>query len=249
MSNLIPTPIVDKNGVATIRHMKPQSTKGNGSSSSIPAVAPAVQDRTRTELIGAAFDAVTRPLWTAEEVDRWHLSAAEEYLPDLSTPTLSRIESHPWDLHKASQFCRGLASSWDEPMMNDWLTLSEEFEEGSEVSHRHLNAFDTRVYPDLIPYKKGEEYPEERRDQVIALYQIVEYMKEREDGDVNAYDGVRGVDMWYISNPKLQNFILAPSEYKREDIVDAIRDHGVLDPERLKVLIDFDGKTLSNGAL
>jgi hypothetical protein len=233
--------------------MKPQSSETKSATTRIPPVIQTPPVRDYDQLVIAASDVLV------EAISRNHTEmtvnvirdGAAEYLRKFSPATVSRIESHAWTPRSALMLCNGLFENWNETKVNDCVALSAalNLQDDMAVHERHLNAYDQHAYPDLCPPDNYGDYPEERLSQITALYHVTDYMGDLEDEDIRAYDRVRGVDMWYISDPELQSFILTPGEYKREDIVDTIRDHGTLDVGRIKEIINTGTKSLGSGVL
>lgn len=251
MSNLIPTPRTDKNGVTRIRHMKPQAAETSRRSPSIPPVTSARGKAHHQRLVLEAVVVLCEALTGKypDETVRMLRDTSRAALTKLSTSTVTAAKTHPWKPDVALRFCIGLEDHWSETKLNDYMALSNavELPDSMSVSDWHLDSYG--LYPDLCPHDCNGPYPEERLSQLAALYRVTEHMADAGQNVYRAGENGEG-SVFYIPDNDLRNLILHPDEkYSRDDIVNVIRDRSIFDADLIRATLDFDTKSLRGGVL
>lgn len=277
--NLIPTVIVNKNGVTTTVHKKPRNASAPVS---LPAPSPVASKTSTDSLISDLISAIkdtdfsdalaipqkpaepSRFLRSAisslryafakgkvsERTANTYINKAEPTLATYSDPTLERIQNHPWSSDTASTLAINTYINWTETTVNDYMAAAVALNLTGGHGISDLHADAWHLYPDLHPANNDGDYPAERLSQIVALYRVIEAMDAK--GLRPYYDGpqTNGIGNYYLKDDNLREFVLHPEErYKREDIVDIITTHDVFDVDRIKAMLDNGNRSLSSGVL
>lgn len=249
MSNLIPTPRTDKNGVTVIRHMKPQTAPK--SRTTIPPVSTPV-DKTRAIIIDEATRSLTGLLETGGStgVNEKIARKITDVLTSYTDTTLDRIQHYPWTPTTSSHFSVGIMNTWDETTANDYMAINTVLaeEEPNGVSPFHYNSW--QYCPELHPTNNEGDYPEERLNQLLTHYRVIEYMDSQDDEPYHWNELTSDYDSYRIEDAQFRQLLLNPGpDYNRDDIIRIITTHHTYDPERIKRMLDLGVGSMTSGVL
>lgn len=248
---LIQTPITDKNGVTSLRWVKPASMAGQ-SASAIPSPVAAPQsapenDPLRQDRIDAA----------ARSCGIYALDSS--VLETFSDRVLSDIAFVGRHSARRETFLRhSILQSEDERFIDDYVNLAHELEKRSGVTPHVVTAYLRAIedYPFIEPTVPGEPYPEKRREQCLALIEAADRLEEMETvGVLPIRSSVQqrttkgdGVNSIHLTDPELAQLIAQrPDDLNR--ILEIISERGSTDPQTIQSVLDYSVPAVSDGLL
>jgi hypothetical protein len=256
MSNLIPTPIVDKNGKRTTVHKKAQ---GPASSKTIPSVALPQPDNfvlPAAHLLAQAYADTQSIQPGVQERAYKHtlddMSMAMEYF---SPETLQRITGTKLHINIKIALVNGISDDWKEETVNDFLCAAEVMN-GVGMYHKDMQAFAAafKRYTGLKPFENGH-YPEERASQITAISTVIQHMLENPHNlsDIDVWEEFMDEGEWvevpYLKDAKLRELIVT-SEKDRDAIVNLITERSIFDADQIIELLTLSEQTaLREGTL
>ena len=273
-SHLTPTRIINKNGVATTVHKKPQS---NNSSIAIPAPDLNMAQPVTDHLMDRIDLALNHWLQSVPEmVDRTRVKKNLEALPeDIKRLLVDAAERHPKDnrfdnivismLHMNRSprdmddilYCYENTKDIEMMLINDfWTDLGFDAEYGIVASvdwcrqyNERLNNYEFRTTNDSIPLR---EYDENTRAQVVALIDFTSRLAET--GNLSYVSALhtttdeKGSLTLQITDTSLAQLIVdMPERY--EEIMATIEERRTLDADLLRTILTNDAVSLNDGVI
>lgn len=261
MSDLTPTPRVDKNGRVVVRHMKADSDSGTRPKKSLPVPAVVPQQDT-TDLVENASAAIEVLTATAREAMRVEVdfSTTEETLIIKDKLPLLNEEEHEtiiewagnenasrlWILHEHLLRDDNILFAKDFLHLCDFL---EEQEIEEVIFSDYVRGF--QQYKNLHPIAEDGSYPETRLEQCKVLTRVLLTMVDMVDGGHLREEDVRAdSEPWtpFIRDERLQNLLL------KEDtdvpaVMKVITERRIIDADHIQAILTRDVKALGDGIL
>lgn len=240
MSNLVPTPRLDKNGRTVIRHMKSQHNSPAGNLP-LPQI---IQEKDHDRLISEVATYIT------EDTNvRHYFNTAKEAVAGYSPDTLHRIMGELSKSHM-NLLVHGFSMEWDENKVNDYISIAKAVEENEIYSgdlEGQLQALG--YYEELTPAQPGSPYPLERALQchaIVGATQAIHWHADEESyGVFITMDD--GEFIPYIQDPKLRGMILHSDE--RNEIARIIKERGITDVAVIMEFLHSEAPAVSEGML
>jgi hypothetical protein len=235
-SHLTPTPITDKNGVATVRWTKPATA------AKIKAPLPAVVAPQNTEqLLDDVTSLLAEPfIWKSnhpEDNAGLIFDTHRHNLSSFSPETLLRIKNKGLNETRAMQIADLINNGWGEAETNDFISLVDFFDQ------EDFYGGDVLWFMEYLPHYEGitpataNDYPEERSSQINAIVAITYDMQLTNNSFLKAIKLKPGSPESPAVPDDLYELLLNP-EYDREAVVRVVRERSVYDAETIKHLID-----------
>jgi hypothetical protein len=248
---LIQVPITDKNGVTSLRWVKPASMTGQ-STSAIPSPVAAPQrtpedDPFRQDHIDSAARAIGM------------YESGSAVLEPFSDRVLSDIRFAGRNSAQRATFLRhSIQQSEDERFVDDYANLVHELEIRDGITPHVMTAYLRAIddYPFIEPTVPGEPYPEKRREQCLALIEAADRLEELETfGILPIRSSVQqrttkgdGVNSIHLTDPELAQLIAQrPDDLNR--ILEIISERGSTDPQTIQSVLDYSVPAVSDGLL
>lgn len=244
MSNLIPTPRVDKHGRTVIRHMKPRSSGAPGSKTPVMAPVLKMTADNHGKVLKASASAI------AEETDG-NMGDIEEQLSIYSTEELAKIAE--WSVTKSNARIWSLSDELEETeYVRDFLQLADfiaeqNVNEMNIASHVHA----LHRYDELAPQGYDGSYPRERLEQCKAALEITLLMRDmirNDELDPKSVDsGDTSHRQPYITDEKLRSLIFDPSS--RAAALNVVIQRRMVRGDEVEAILNEDAGALTDGVL
>lgn len=248
---LVQVPITDKNGVTSLRWVKPASLTGQGGSV-IPSPVAAPQsapenDPFRKDHIDSAARAIG--MYYGDH-------AALEQFSDRVLSDIRFAGRHSAD--RADFLRRSIQQSEDERFIDDYVNLVHELELRDGITPHVMTAYLRAIddYPFIEPTVPGEPYPEKRREQCLALIAAADELENLETvGAIPIRSSIQqrttkgdGVNSIHLTDPELAQLIAQrPDDLNR--ILEVISERGSTDPQTIQSVLDYSVPAVSDGIL
>jgi hypothetical protein len=259
MSNLIPTPIVDKNGKLTTVHKKTQVTVSHKALPSVALPKPNNLANVAAHRIAQEWaDSQSMGAMSAiiyETAFEFAFKDALAGLKNCSPETLQRITGPGMTGDHRLTLVNGLGDGWSEETINDFMHAASVMNDtGMYYKEMKDYLISFEYYSELEP-TKGGHYPEERAHQITAITKVLRHMH------TNPHN-ISDIEMWhefyndgeweevpYIKDDKLRALILT-SAHDRDAIVDIITERSIFDADQIiEMLSANDTSALRAGNL
>jgi hypothetical protein len=248
---LIQVPITDKNGVTSLRWVKPASLTGQ-STSAIPSPVAAPQRTPEDDLLRQDhIDSAARA------VGMYH--SDRTVLEPFSDRVLADIRfAGRHSAQRADFLRRSIQQSEDERFIDDYVNLVHELEIRDGITPHVMTAYLRAIedYPFIEPTVPGEPYPEKRREQCLALIEAADQLEELETTGVIPHrssvqqrttkgDGVNSI---HLADADLALLIAQrPDDVHR--ILEIIAERRSTDPKIVQSVLDYSVPAVSDGIL
>lgn len=257
MSNLTPTPIVDKNGKLTTVHKKTQVPT---SSKALPSVAlPKPDNIVNTvshRLAQEWADSQSNNGLDHERAYNFALQDSREAFGKCSPETIQRVYGPEMTPGLRLSLINGLSDQWSEGNINDYMSIAQAADE-LEMYYKEVKLFLAafEYFKEIDPYEGGP-YPEKRAKQVDALTRVLWHMYRNPHNlpDIDIWEEFKDKhDEWeevpYIKDEKLRALILT-SGHDRDAIVEIITERSVFDADQIMEMLSAnDASALRAGNL
>lgn len=263
-SNLVPTPIVNTNGVATTVYRK-LSTAATTTKKALPPVKTSAKQPATKDQIIESYVRAADEMGVTDESHYWRVHPEslvnnlnkypEDFLRAISPAIESRNSTAEGVFH---QICMGpdyrsadfiLDSLHFDKLIGggEYLMTSSLVElMGQYESHTDLNR----------PYREATE---KEQEEYLALFKFVLAFRHRGDDydwECDAPDGVLDYDgqhmgrtyAYYISEPSMVDFIRTHSD-QVDQITDIIKDREIIEPEDILPLLNSGHSVMRRGTL
>lgn len=240
MSNLVPTPRLDKNGRTVIRHMKPQLSI-SGSKLPLPPIMP---EYDRSQLVSEVAEFIT----TGNFLEH-HLSTAKAGIADYSLDTLHRILGN-LSKPQMNLLLHGFTMEWDENKINDYISIATVVENNRIYSGElDWQLQSLNYYEELTPIQPGHPYPLARALQCHAIVETTSaihwHAEDDSDGVFVTMDD--GEFLPYIQDSQLRDLILHSDE--RNEVARIIKERGITDAEVIMEFLHSEAPAVAEGML
>jgi hypothetical protein len=263
-NNLIPTPIVNTNGVATTVYRKPATNAMTAKKALPPVNASAQQLATKAQLI-EHYVRIADEMGLTDEKHFWRVypeslvenlsEYPEEFLRSVSPFIESRSNATEGVFH---QICLGtryrsadfildslhfhkLIGGNEYLMTSSLVDLMSQYESNTDLHH---------------PYREATE---KEQDEYVALFKFVLAFRNRGqdyDWECDAPDGLLAYDgqhmgrtyAYYINDPAMVDFIRTHPE-QVDQITDIIKDREVIDPKDILPFLNAEHSAMVRGTL
>lgn len=181
------------------------------------------------------------------------LAAKEEKatnnLKGFNANTLRRVATLTLDPQETNEFLYILESQdWtkDEPSFNDLLSVAKDLPADPVLPNYMIRGL--HHYQGVCPQEQNAEYPEERRDQINALFRITRHLVVKLKVDSLHVEG--DAAQYYIKDDALSAFIINPGEgYRRDEITDFILTRNITDADTIKEMLTDAIPAIREGVL
>jgi hypothetical protein len=249
-NHLVPTTIVNKNGVRTTVHKKP-ATEPTASTKLPSATLPTtITDREQLERATAETLAnldYGPPTTELEALDRAHnYQRLLAVLHPYSDETLHRFAATATTDIGADLNDFLVGAEADEEYVNDWITIEPTvLQEGGDSVPILVGL---KKYENLTPQKNGH-YPLRRIEEVLAITRVTIHLEDLGHGFYNGFND-EGLSVEYIEDDKLRD--LLTTHENPTAIADIITQRDITDADQIIMLLDTMDATanaINDGAL
>jgi hypothetical protein len=249
-NHLVPTTIVNKNGVRTTVHKKPVQDAARTTKLPSATLPTTITDREQLERATAEalahlnYGPPTRAVEAIEIAHNYQRLLA--VLHPYSDETLHRFAATATtdiggDLN---DFLVGAEA--DEEYVNDWITIEPTALAEGFDSVPLLQGL--QKYENLTPQKDGH-YPKRRTEQVLAITRVTAHLADKGHGFYNGFTD-EGLSVEYIEDDKLRD--LLTTHENPTAIADIIIQRDITDADQIMILLDTMDATanaINDGAL
>lgn len=249
-NNLIPTPVVDKNGRQTIVYKRSEGSVRPTTGFPAPLATNSTQDEieARTNRI---IDEIGESVHLADQEDREMVrSTLETYSPEF----LIKVEEALQHLETVTIASLLIAAGESEPLVNEALTFMPQMEVvGFHESFRLVKSLHRDYYPGLPKVKDYGVADDHVQSQCLAILKVSLAMKRHSDdrdGDLRMVDvGTENIDRAAIMADQRMIALVLERPDKVDLIVDTIRDRRTGEFGVLHAVLNNEAIALSSGTL
>jgi hypothetical protein len=263
-SHLVPEPHTDKNGVTSIRWVKPHPENTAGASAIPAPSATKAHPTTDPKLIQAAAEYFVDEITMGEDyrynVDEYTQRTIKAFndFPSILMDDILEPADSPYmkmlvlrDLLDSE--CTDYELIRDCMHLSDFLVEVHDFDEsGDEISYITSAV---KRHGELEPLGLTGGYPEKRKQQAISLLNGFVWAEKLRDenrisSDVFGYEGAEGrrFPLPLIHDEAFRNLLVERAD-RSDMIVDFMRSRKSTDVAAIHVYLDHDEKVMSNGVL
>lgn len=243
--NTVPEQRVNKLGHTVTKHVRAQKAPAPVSVPPVSPPPPVDHVQRLTDCATRLYIEVNRGAKRASNVERRVITNIRDSLGGLNVATLERIEV--MDSRHTHTLLNMVLSLRDERVINDFMVLADVMAD-EEIDDTWTNHYLRSLvhFQGLVPQGEDNEYPEERRDQCIAIVRVMDHMR-RCGIDLHFDDGSSS-GAAYINDDNLRELLIS-GEGDREAMVRVIIESSVFDADQVKSLAETVHPSLLGGAL
>jgi hypothetical protein len=249
-NNLIPTPVVDKNGRQTTVYRRAEETVSHATGIPAPMVAAPVQDEVEKR-INRIIDEIGESVSLADQEDREAIrSTLETYSPEF----LIEVEEALQHLETVTIASLLIAAGESEPLVNEALTFMPEMEVvGFHESFRLVQSLHRDYYPGLPKVENYGAADDHLQSQCLAILKVSLAMKRHSDdrdGDLRMADvGRRNIDRAAIMADQRMIALVLERPNDVDLITDTIKERRTGEFGVIHAVLSNEAIALSSGTL